>query len=112
MTTAHKLSVGRGFNRRTTKLGLAIQAKFDAMVIEVLRDLGATHTPTAMYQWKIMTKHGQLGITPRGHCVMCRFEDSEAGKKFCGHWKWNHHYHEGAGAYDVASFRRQLEAIL
>lgn len=110
--TAHKLSVGKGFNRRATKLGLKVQAEFDAMVIEVLRELGATPTPDAMYQWRILTKHGPLGMSAHGDWIACRFEDYETGKRFCGHWKWNHHFHEGAGRPEVNHFVRLLKAIL
>jgi hypothetical protein len=109
--TAHKLFVGKGWNRRPTKLGLATRAKFDEMVIVALRELGATETGR-FYKWQIMTKHGLLEINPNGTWIACRFDDTEAGKKFSGHWKWNHHYDEGAGEREVAFFRRQLEAIL
>ena len=107
-----KLSIGKGWNRRPTKLGMKIRAEFDVKVAAMLRELRATPTPEAMYMWRIETKHGPLGISTHGTWIACRFEDSDAGKKFCGHWKWNHHYDEGAGDDEVASFRRQLESIL
>ena len=96
--TAYKLSIGKGWNRRPTKLGPKMRAEFDVKVVEVLRELGATTTPDTMYTWRIITKHGPLGISTHGTWIASRFEDYEAGKKFCGHWKWNHHYDEGAGA--------------
>ena len=111
-----KLSIGHGFNFRHTKLGLAVRAKFDAMVDDLMQELGAK--PSDFYRWAITTRAGLLHVIPRGDWVACRFDDVEAAKglglgyfnQYSG--KWNHHYDEGAGEQEINEFRKQLERVL
>ena len=71
--------------------------------------------------WDVRTRYGALRVTPMEDWVACRFLDWPKDYASCisyarangfEHWKWNHHYHEGAAEPEVEDFARRLAAIL
>jgi hypothetical protein len=97
-----KLTVGRGMNARVTKAGEAAKARFDALVIEHLKSIGATPPPEGAYpQWIVETIHGRMRCTPNGNWIAQSFMDWPSEYEACikhardrgfDHWKWNFHY--------------------
>lgn len=117
--TAKRLSVGSGWNRRVTKYGLKVQAAFKAMVEERIRALGAARAPAdGPYEarkrdWSIETVHGRLWLTVYGDWIAGLWDDwSRAKEAGHYHWKWNHHYDEGAAEAEVEAFARVLDRLL
>lgn len=112
MSAPKKLSVGRGSNLRITKEGKRVQARFKVLVEIALVSLGATQTPSGRREWSIETRYGVLHLTPYGDWIAGLFDDWERAKVRFDHWKWNHHYDEGAAEPAVEDFRRKLKALL
>jgi len=117
---AKRLTVGRGWNRRVTKAGKAAEARFDALVIEHLKAIGATPTGDFLGTWIVQTIHGRLRVAPRGNWIAQAFLDWPDDYRECiaharargfDHWKWNFHYELDAEP-NVTDWKVRLGEIL
>jgi hypothetical protein len=107
--------------KKPTKAELAREAAFNERFREWLKALGAK--PGQYHEFDLDTKFGQLGITPYGDWVACRFEDVERAKAGLPHrfgvdrlnpfsGKWNHHYFDWPLNEAFADFVREINDIL
>jgi len=114
-----KLSIGTGFHRRLTKAGVLAEARFRTLVEDAIVALGAARAPVdglwdeRKRDWSIETKHGKLWLTIHGTWIAGLWDNwPRAQNAGLDHWKWNHHYDEGAAEPAVEHFVRQLKAVL
>jgi hypothetical protein len=65
-------------------------------------------------EWSIETVHGKLWLTVHSDWWIAGLWDDWPRAKAAGfdHWKWNHHFPEGAGEAAVEAFARELGALL
>ena len=116
MTT--KLTIGR--DRRLTKAGKIAEARFDALVVEHLKSIGAAPLAEGSLSWIVATIHGRLRVTPYGDWIAQSFQDWPNDYTACmkyarangfEHWKWNFHY-ELTEEPNVDDWKRQLGRTL
>ena len=106
----------RGGERKVKKAEAA-ETKFNELVADHLRGLGATPPRDKWGDWLVQTKAGMLHVKPYGTWIAARFDDLPLARKFVSGLgphtaKWNFMYGDGAGANDVADFARQLARLL
>ena len=103
MADSPRLTVGRGMGIRVTKAGKAAEARFDALVTEHLRSIGAVppRRDAPHLGWTVRTIHGDLQVTAHGNWIAQKFLDwpkdyaaciAHAKARGFDHWKWNFHY--------------------
>ena len=65
-------------------------------------------------EWSIETRHGKLWLTVHDDWWIAGLWEDWPRAKAAGmdHWKWNHHYRDGADDVEAASFIRELRAVL
>ena len=66
-------------------------------------------------EWSIETRHGKLWLNVYAEdCWIAGLWEDWPRAKAAGmdHWKWNHHYHLGAGEAEAADFVRRVRAVL
>jgi len=107
---------------RLTKAGIAAEARFDAVVAEHLKAIGATPPPQGLeYRgWVVQTIHGALRVSSHGDWIAQSFQDWPKDYNACiaharargfEHWKWNFHY-ELVAEPNVDDWKVALRRIL
>lgn len=109
---------------RITKKLKAARAAFKQRVASFLQELGAVEHD-GLYEFKLLTPIGEMGISLWDSAIMCRFWDVEQAKEFtrrftsqaCNPYsgKWNWHFDDDANTLNgdcEASFRFYMERVM